>query len=86
VPHRAWRGATEHDVELGEAEDESVGLIYQDDVHVIAEFIGQPGGQFQATEAGAKHKNSHRPFALLLVTVVLGHATLTVVTWADTQG
>ena len=52
VPHRAGRGAAEHDVELGGTKDEPVGLVDQDNVGVIAELVRAPGGQFQAAEPG----------------------------------
>jgi hypothetical protein len=52
VPHRAGRGAAEHHVELGDAKDEPVGLVDQDNAGVIAEFVREPSGQLQAAEPG----------------------------------
>ena len=53
---RLGRRAAEHDVELGEAEDESVGPVDQDDVDVVTELVGQPRRQLEAAEAGAQHE------------------------------
>ena len=35
----------EHDVQLRESENESVALVDEDDVDVVAELFGESGGQ-----------------------------------------
>ena len=61
VPVDDVRGGhpTEHDVELGEAEDEAVGLVDQHDVDVVAELLRQTGRHLEAAEPGAQDQNSH---------------------------
>ncbi len=44
----------EHHFEFGEAEDEGVGLVDEDDVDGVAEGFGEDGGEFEAAEAGTE--------------------------------
>jgi hypothetical protein len=53
-PHGAGRRVVEHQIELGEAEDERVALVDQGDVDVFAESLREHGGQLEAAEAGAE--------------------------------
>ena len=61
VVHRIRDGAPEHDVELGEPEHEPVGPIDQDDLDVVAEVLGEPRRQLQATEPRTQHHDPHHP-------------------------
>jgi len=56
---RRSQGGSEHDVELRESEDEPVVPIDQGDVNAIPKAFGQLGCHLHATEACAKHNNSH---------------------------
>jgi hypothetical protein len=49
----------EHHVQLGEAEDEPLRPVDQDDVVLIAQLVGEPGRQLQTTETGTQHQDSH---------------------------
>ena len=53
-------GVAEHDVQLREAEDESLTLVDQHDVDIVAELLGQQGREFQPTEAGPEDNDPHR--------------------------
>ena len=54
-----WRASgrhlpPEHHVELGEAEDERIALVDEDDVDRVAEGLGKNRRQLEAAEAGAQ--------------------------------
>jgi len=57
---------SEHDVELGVAEDEGVAAVDERDVDVAGHFLGQPCGQLQSGEAGTEdqHAGHGSPFSL----------------------
>ena len=46
--------AAEHDFQFGEAEDEGVALVDEDDVDGAAEGFGEDSGEFEAARAGAE--------------------------------
>ncbi len=56
--HRLRRLVTEHDIQLGKAEDEMVALVDQRHIDTVSKGLGQPGCQFQAAEAGAQHQDA----------------------------
>ncbi len=49
----------EHDVELGEAEHEPLGLVDQDEIELVAEPLGQPRRELETAETRTEHQNSH---------------------------
>ena len=49
----------EHHVELGEPEDEGVGLVDQGDVDVVAERLGEAAAELQTAEAGSQDQDAH---------------------------
>ena len=53
-PHLAESPPPEHDVELGESKHEGVALVDERDPNLIGEFLGEPGRQLEAAEAGAQ--------------------------------
>lgn len=71
MTHRVGSGAAEHDVEFGEAEDEAVGLVDEQYLDVVSEFLGEPRGDLQAAESGSQHQNSH--FAVSALDDVVAH-------------
>ena len=52
-------GTPEHDVELGEAEHEPIGLVDQHDLDLVAELLGEPCRQLQPAKPGTQHQDSH---------------------------
>ena len=48
----------EHHVELGEAENERIALVDEDDVEGVPEGIGKNSHQLEAAEAGAEHNDA----------------------------
>jgi hypothetical protein len=62
VANRLGLLAAKHDVELGEAEDESIAPVDQVDqgeVEALGERLGQDRGEFKPAETGAQHDHSH---------------------------
>ena len=51
--------APEHDIELGEPEDEPVGLVDQDDLEIFTELRREFGRQFEPAKPGTQHHDSH---------------------------
>ena len=56
-------GAPEHDLQLGEPEDEVVALVDENDSDVGSEFFRQPRRQLQTTEPCTQHHDTHGPHA-----------------------
>src|SRR4051794_6649560 len=52
-------GSAEHHVQLGETEDEAVGLVDEHYVCFGAELLGQQGCQFQPAKARSEDHHSH---------------------------
>ncbi len=68
----------EHDVQLRESENESVALVDEDDVDVVAELFGESGGELQATEARSEYQDPHRlhTYPLRSAAAALGHGVI----------
>ncbi len=50
VPHFGFPAAPEHDIELREAEHESVALVDEGDPHFVGDRLGQPGRELETAE------------------------------------
>jgi hypothetical protein len=61
VHDRCRQRPAEHDVQLGEPEDETVALIDQDHVGGVPEPLGQPRRQLETAESSAEDQDPHAP-------------------------
>ena len=58
MPDRRLSRPPEQQIELGETEDEAVGLVDEGDLDAVAQRLRERGRQFQSAEAGAEDENA----------------------------
>ena len=55
VPHLGCLAAPEHDIELREAEHESVALVDEGDPHLVGDRLRQPGHELETAESRSEN-------------------------------